>query len=225
MGDFMYKYKTLMIIMFFLLVIGLSKVNASINDYSLLNKVIYLDAGHGGIDCGATSKYIIESELNLEIVKLLESELVKKGAYVLLTRNGDYDLATSSYNRKRSDLYNRAKLINDSKASLYISIHLNSTTDSRWNGIQVFYDSINVNNKDVAKVITDSMRLNMKNIRDYKKENGYYMYSKINDVPGVLIEAGFISNANDNYKLRQDNYKKILVKNISIGIDNYFNNK
>ena len=63
----------------------------------------------------------------------------------------------------------------------------------------------------------------MKNVRDYKKENGYYMYSKLR-VPGVLIEAGFISNSNDNYKIRQSDYQDVLVKNITLGIDNYFNN-
>ena len=217
MGDFMYKYKTLMIIMFFLLVIGLSKVNASINDYSLLNKVIYLDAGHGGIDCGATSNYIIESELNLEIVKLLESELVKKGAYVLLTRNGDYDLATSSYNRKRSDLYNRAKLINDSKASLYISIHLNSSPSPNWSGLQVFYSNVNEDNKKIASYITNSLKNNISNIRDYKKENDYYMYSKIK-IPGVLLEAGFISNSRDNYNIRNKNFQDKLIKSIADGL-------
>ena len=64
----------------------------------------------------------------------------------------------------------------------------------------------------------------MKNIRDVKRDNGYYMYSKIK-VPGVLIEAGFISNANDNYKIRQDGYQDILIHNIALGIENYFSSK
>ena len=62
----------------------------------------------------------------------------------------------------------------------------------------------------------------MKNVRDVKCENGYYMYSKLK-VPGILIEAGFVSNPNDNYKMRQSGYQDILVNNIAIGIDNYFN--
>ena len=65
------------------------------------------------------------------------------------------------------------------------------------------------------------MRKNMRNVRDVKKENGYYMYSKIK-VPGILIEAGFISNRNDNYKIRQSDYQDILVSNIVMGIENYF---
>jgi N-acetylmuramoyl-L-alanine amidase len=79
-------------------------------------------------------------------------------------------------------------------------------------------------NKVIAEVVTDTMKLNMKNIRDVKKENGYYMYSKIR-VPGILVEAGFISNSNDNYKIRQDKYQNILVSNIAMGIENYFDKK
>ena len=62
----------------------------------------------------------------------------------------------------------------------------------------------------------------MKNIRDIKKENNYYMYSKLK-VPGVLIEAGFISNSNDNYKIRQEEYQDILVNNITKCIEKHFN--
>ena len=61
----------------------------------------------------------------------------------------------------------------------------------------------------------------MKNVREYKKENGYYMYSKLK-VPGVLVEAGFVSNPNDNYKIRQEEYQDILVKNIAKGVEVYF---
>ena len=61
----------------------------------------------------------------------------------------------------------------------------------------------------------------MKNVREYKKENGYYMYSKLK-VPGVLVEAGFVSNPNDNYKIRQEEYQNILVKNIAKGVEVYF---
>ena len=63
---------------------------------------------------------------------------------------------------------------------------------------------------------------NMKNVREYKKENSYYMYSKLK-VPGVLVEAGFVSNPNDNYKIRQTTYQDILIKNITLGIEKYFN--
>lgn len=220
----MRQYKTLIIALFFLSIFCFSKVNAMVKDYSLLGKTIYLDAGHGGRDSGAISNTFLEKDMNLLLVKKLESELISKGAVVFLTRDGDYDLASSTINRKRNDLYNRVKLINNSNCDMYISMHLNASPSSKWNGIQLFYSNVIKENKIVAETITNTMKENMKNVRDVKKENGYYMYSKIK-VPGVLIEAGFISNANDNYKIRQEEYQDILIKNIVMGIENYFTKK
>ncbi len=216
------QYRTLMLVMFFLFVFCFSKVNALIKDYTLLGKTIYLDAGHGGRDSGAISNTFLEKDMNLLLTKKLEKELVSKGAIVYLTREGDYDLSNSTINRKRNDLYNRVKMINKSKCNLYISMHLNASPSNKWNGIQIFYSNILKDNKKIAEIITKTMQENMKNIREVKEENGYYMYSKLK-VPGVLIEAGFISNPNDNYKMRQEEYQDILINNIAKGIENYFN--
>ena len=220
----MRQYKTLMLVMFFLSIFCLSKVNAIVKDYSLLGKTIYIDPGHGGVDAGAISNTFLEKDMNLLLSQKLQKELVSKGAVVFLTRDGDYDLANSTMNRKRNDLYNRVKLINNSKCDLYVSMHLNASPSSKWNGIQIFYSNVLEENKIVAETITNTMKENMKNIREVKKENGYYMYSKIK-VPGVLVEAGFVSNPNDNYKIRQSDYQDILIKNIAMGIETYFQQK
>lgn len=219
----MEEYKRLMLVMFFLSVFCFSKINASVRNYSLIGKCIYVDAGHGGRDSGALSSNFMEKDMNLILSNKLASELFSRGAMVFLTRDGDYDLSHSTINKKRDDLYRRVLLINKSGCDMYISIHMNSSPSSRWNGVQVFYSNVLKENKDIAKIITKSLNDNMKNIRDYKKENGYYMYSKLR-VPGVLIEAGFISNSNDNYKIRQSRYQDILVKNIVNGVEMYFNN-
>ena len=214
-------YKTLILVMFFLSVFTFSRVNAIVKDYSLLGITIYLDAVHGGVDSGSISNTFLEKDMNLLLTQELEKILVSKGAIVYLTRDGDYDLSNSTINRKRNDLYNRVKLINNSNCDLYISIHLNSSPSTRWNGIQIFYSSILKENKILGETITNTLKTNMKNIRDLKLENNYYMYSKIK-VPGILLEAGFISNANDNYKIRQKEYRDILLNNIVQGINNYF---
>ena len=220
----MKKIKYLVIIMFFIFAFSISKVYADVNDLSLLGKVIFLDAGHGGVDAGAEANNIKEKDINLILVKKLESSLVSKGAIVYLTREGDYDLSKTTVNRKRSDLANRAKMINDSGADIYISIHLNSTTESKWRGLQVFYNSVNSENKFLADTLNDVIKKNLSNVREVKKENSYYMYKRIN-VPGILIEAGFVSNPSDNYILRDSNYQDKLVNNITLGIINYFQRK
>ena len=218
----MNKYNTIMIICFFLVLGVFYKVNAVVKDYSLLGKIIFLDAGHGGVDSGAVSDNIYEKDINLVIVKKLEEELVARGAIVLLTREEDKDLATTTINRKRDDLYSRVKLINNSACDIYLSIHLNATTDSRWRGLQIFYSSINEENKKLATFINNVLVDKMENVRDIKESNVYYMYKNIVK-PGILIEAGFLSNANDRYLLRQEDYQEELVGNITSGVIDYFN--
>lgn len=220
----MSKYNNIMLFIFFIALFSFYKVEAFTKDYSLLGKVIYLDAGHGGKDSGAISNNLYEKDLNLEIVDKLESELLSRGALVLLTRDDDYDLSTTNINRKRDDLYSRIKLINDSNCDLYISIHLNSTTNSAWRGLQIFYSSINKDNKLLAETMNNTLANNIKNIREVKKSNDYYMYKNIKK-PGILIEVGFLSNPNDKYLLKQEAYQYKLVTSITDGIVNYFTNK
>ena len=219
----MNKYKLLILICFFLIIITLPKVTASVNNINLLGKVIILDAGHGGVDAGATGNQIIEKDLNLILTKKLEKELVSRGATVYLTRENDKDLSTTTVNRKRSDLYNRAKCINKISPDMYISVHLNSVTNSSWRGLQVFYTTKNKENKLIAETITNHLKENISNVREIKTDNTYYMYKHIIS-PGVLIEAGFISNPNDSYLLQNKEYQDKLISLISDSIEIYFQN-
>ena len=139
----MNKYKLLIIICFFLVTLCLPRVTATVKNLNLLGKVIILDAGHGGKDEGASSGPIKESKLNLILTKKLEKELISRGATVYLTRKDDNDLSTTTINRKRNDLYNRAKYINDISPDMYISIHLNASPSPSWRGLQVFYTGNN----------------------------------------------------------------------------------
>ena len=220
----MNKYKLLMIMCFFLFSFNLPKVTAVVKKLDFLGKTIVLDAGHGGVDAGAQNGQIIEKELNLILVHKLEKELISRGATVYLTRNEDKDLSTTTVNRKRNDLYNRAKYINEISPDMYISIHLNSTTSSTWKGLQIFYTNKNEENKVMAETITNYLKQNISNVRDTKQDNSYYMYKHIKS-PGVLIEAGFISNPNENYLLRQEWYQNKLITIIADSIEIYFQNK
>ena len=220
----MNKYKLLILICFFLITITLPKVTASVNSMNLLGKVIILDSGHGGVDVGATGNQIIEKDLNLILTKKLEKELVSRGATVYLTREDDKDLSTTTVNRKRSDLYNRAKYINKISPNMYISIHLNSVTNASWRGLQVFYTTKNEENKLIAETITNHLKESISNVREIKKDNTYYMYKHITS-PGVLIEAGFISNPNDSYLLRNKEYQDKLISSISDSIEIYLQKK
>lgn len=220
----MNKFKLIIIIFLYIFIITISNVYAKTFNYNLLGKTIYIDPGHGGIDSGTTYKNIYEKDINLIISKKIEKYLTSMGATVYLTRETDKDLSTTTINRKRSDLANRAYLINKSNANMYISIHLNYISNSKWQGLQIFYNNKNKENAIIASKLTTYLKEYTSNIRDPKKENIYYMYKRIN-VPGVLIELGFLSNPNDRYRLTRDEYQEKLAQNIALSIEKYYLNQ
>ena len=212
----MLKYKIHILFLFIIILCTITFVRAE--EPQLLGKIIYIDPGHGGRDPGAIYKEIRESDINLQISKYLKEELENNGATVYLTRIGDYDLSeNNAKNHKRNDLTARARLINESNCDIYISIHLNSDPSPTWNGIQIFYTDNNENNKTIAETIQKELKLKRKT----KELKNMYLFEKIKQ-PGILIEAGFISNPNDRYKLKQNDYQQELSKNITNGIIEYF---
>ena len=181
-----------------------------------------MDAGHGGLDPGTIYKNIYEKDINLSIVEKLKEVLEEEGAIVYLTRYGDYDLSKNyTGSRKKSDLNNRAKIINESGADLYISIHLNSINSSTWSGAQVFYDDVNKNNHDLAIIMQKELKKDLKTNREIKEISTMLMNRKIT-VPGILIEVGYLSNPNDRYKLQKSDYQYKIAESIKNGIIKYF---
>ena len=219
----MFKYK---IITLFLLLLSISLFDYSYakeRNYSLKNKIIYIDPGHGGNDPGAMYKDVLEKDINLEISKLLKNELNKKGGTVYLTRTGDYDLSVpNTINNKRSDLSRRSNVINKSNCDLFLSIHLNAESSSSWHGAQVFYNSKLEENEKIAKIFQKLFKEKLNSDRDYKKDNTLYLQNRITR-PGVLLELGFLSNPNERYLLQTDNYQKKIVNIIIEGIETYLN--
>lgn len=185
-------------------------------DSKLVGKVIVLDAGHGGKDKGTSVNGVYESDINLSLVLKLKNELSKHGVDVILTRDGDYDLSSpNAFRRKKSDFDNRINLINNSGAHLYLSIHINYLNDTRYYGAQVFYTD---SNKMLAKSIQECLDSPM---NEKKLSNTIYMYKKLN-VPGVLIECGFLSNDNERRLLQDNDYQNKLVESIVKGILKYY---
>lgn len=212
-------------ILFFLILslVSVNFVSANKNEYNLelLGKVIYIDPGHGGLDPGTIYKDIYEKDINLEICLKLQKVLESEGAIVYLTRYGDYDLSNNSYSRKKSDLNNRAKIINESGADMYISIHLNSITSSTWSGAQVFYDDVNKKNIEIAKLFQEQLKQDLKTTRQIKEISTMLMNRKI-IIPGILIEVGFLSNHNDRYLLKQNEYQNKICNSIREALIKYF---
>ncbi|MCJ8015033.1 N-acetylmuramoyl-L-alanine amidase CwlD [Paenibacillus sp. KQZ6P-2] len=192
----------------------------------LSGKVIALDAGHGGPDGGAISKQgVIEKDVNLAIALYLRDYLQQAGAVVYMTREGDYDLAgadTKGYSkRKTEDLKQRAKLIQDTKADLFLSIHLNSFPSSRWSGAQTFYYPNHPDNATLAELIQDEMKRNLENTdRVAKTVDTVYLLQAIK-MPAALVEVGFLSHPQESQLLRDENYQRKVAAAVYKGMLRY----
>ena len=210
---------TLLLLLFLIIIISIFNVNASNLTFPLLGKTIYLDAGHGGVDNGATVNNVHEKDLNLQIVYKLKETLTSAGATVLLTRKDDNDISNpNALYRKKSDFDNRIKLINNSNADLYISIHQNIYQNKKYSGPQVFYVK---DNQKLAEIIQNKLNKYLNTKRKVKTINNTYMY-KLLKKKGILIECGFISNDNERYKLKTEEYQLKLSKIITEGIITYY---
>lgn len=123
------------------------------------NKVVVLDAGHGGEDGGAVSSSgISESEINLKIALKLQTLLEQSGTTVILTRsdeNAIYEIDSQTLSQKKvSDIKNRVKIGNESSANIFVSIHLNKIPETQYDGWQTFYNVNSSNRKTSCRKYT-----------------------------------------------------------------------
>ncbi len=190
----------------------------------LSGKVIAIDAGHGGADGGAVSKQgLVEKDLNLAIALQLRDYLQQAGAIVVMTREGDNDLAeegTSKLSkRKTQDLQKRAEFVKEKNANLLLSIHMNSIPSPRWSGAQTFFYPNLPENAVLASLIQDEIRRNLENTeRLAATVNTVYLLKAMNEVPSALVEVGFLSNPGEASRLADSEYQKRVAASIYQGV-------
>lgn len=204
------------------IILTIFKVKANEVTFPLVGKTIIIDSGHGGKDAGASANEIKEKDINLVITYKLKKELEKVGAVVLLTRTDDADLSKpNATRRKKSDFDSRIALINNSNADMYISIHQNNYSNPKYYGPQVFYSNVNSKNEKIAKTIQEDLNKFTNSKRKIKITTNTYMYNKLN-IPGILVECGFLSNKKDLTNLTNPKYQKELSAVITQSIIKYF---
>lgn len=189
-------------------------------DLPLQGKVVAIDSGHGGLDPGSLYNDIYEKDITLSIGKYLENYLSEMGATVIMTRTSDSDLSNGARNhRKKADFDERIKIINQNIVDMYVSIHLNYLSDTRYYGAQVFY---NKDNENLAKSIQEYLNKNTDTNREIKKiPTSTYMYDKLT-TKGVLVECGFLSNAMERSKLVTKEYQSKFAKVLAEAISHYY---
>ena len=179
-----------------------------------VKRCVVIDPGHGGVDGGATScTGKLESAFNLEISLRLNDLMHLLGIQTKMIRTADCSVYTEGNTiaaKKVSDLKQRVRMIEGSSDPLLISIHQNYYGDGRYSGAQVFYAPTE-GSRELADCLQNAFikTVNPTSHRNIKKADGIYLMQHIS-CPGVLIECGFLSNHQEEAKLRDGEYQKKL---------------
>ncbi|WP_010095702.1 N-acetylmuramoyl-L-alanine amidase CwlD [Ornithinibacillus scapharcae] len=192
----------------------------------LSGKTIVLDPGHGGPDGGAVgSDKTQEKDIALEVVKTLRNYLEQAGAVVYLTREEDTDLADENTKglsrRKAEDIRKRMEFINTHDADFFLTVHLNAIPSPKWRGAQTFYYPKSDEGKHLAKKIQAEIKRNLENTnRTELAINNLYLLKKA-EIPGALVEIGFLSNEEELELLKDGTYQRQMAASIYEGILRY----
>lgn len=186
---------------------------------------IVIDAGHGGVDGGATScTGVLESAINLEIALRLNDLMHFLGYETVMIRTTDVSVYTEGNTiaaKKVSDLKERVRIANSTEGAIVLSIHQNTFSSSRYSGAQVFWAE-NEQSRELATSLQSALvaALDPSSRRVSKKATGVYLMEHI-DCTGVLIECGFLSNPEDEAKLRSERYQQQLCCVIAATVSSY----
>lgn len=189
---------------------------------------IVIDAGHGGLDGGATScTGKLESSFNLEIALRLNDLCHLLGYDTKMIRTTDTSVYTKGETiaqKKVSDLKERVRIVNETENALLLSIHQNNFSDGKYSGAQVFFGT-GEGSEALAKMLQAEFvaTLNPGSRRQSKKCDGVYLMEHI-DCTGVLIECGFLSNAEEEASLRSPEYQRRLCCVIAATVSRFLSN-
>ncbi len=243
MGDIMKKglylsfnlKQTLMLmctfVLFFSFVLMLYLSNSivgAVKTFGSSNPVIIVDAGHGGEDGGTQSADgILEKDINLAISLKIHNILSERGYETVLVRDGDYliydDNCDTLREKKVSDIHNRMKITERYDDCIFLSVHQNYYTESKYSGAQVFYSGNNPESEKIASeiqatIVSDIQPDNTRQIKE-STTDVYLLYHA--QVPAVMVECGFMSNKEEAEKLSDVNYQQRIAESVVKGINSY----
>lgn len=177
-------------------------------------KTVCIDPGHGGSSSGATLGSRLEKDDTLRLSLLVRDILEDRGYTVVMTRDNDSDVS----------LNDRCKIANKARASLFVSIHRNSSTSPDATGMEMWVHSSNPTDDTLlAQNILDCF--DTLNITNRGIHSGYrdgadmnYYINRHTKMPSVLAEIDFISNKNDNKKYDEniEKYAKAIADGIEL---------
>lgn len=189
------------------------------NPSTIYDKIVVLDAGHGGIDPGASAGGYNEKDINFTILNRYTKEYFEgSGIKVYFTRTEDVKI----------DLYERADFASRVEADMFISLHMNAVSSTSVSGTSVYYSLLNTSvtsggltGKQMASTLTENLSkaLGTKN-RGVATAN--FVVIRETRMPAVLIELAFITNASDRKIITTEATQKKAAKTIYDTVVSFF---
>mgnify|MGYP000895216691 FL=1 len=203
--------------------------SASRGNYDVLNKVVYLDAGHGGYDPGASYFGISEKNLTLAIQSRVKAKLEAEGYQVVTTRTSDTYV----------DLTDRSRAANASESDIFVSIHINASGSSAAQGIETYYyqpyaeypsrinatyhaNPTRLSMSDTLANAIQSSLINATGAQNQGVKRQTFAVLRETTAPAVLLELGFLSNPQEAARLNTSAYQETLANAIVAGIKSYY---
>ena len=203
--------------------------SASRGNYDVLNKVVYLDAGHGGYDPGASYFGISEKSLTLAIQSRVKAKLESEGYQVVTTRTSDTYV----------DLTDRSRAANASESDIFVSIHINASGSSAAQGIETYYyqpyaeypsrinatyhaNPTRLSMSDTLANAIQSSLINATGAQNQGVKRQTFAVLRETTAPAVLLELGFLSNPQEAARLNTSAYQETLANAIVAGIKRYY---
>ncbi|MDP4092368.1 MAG: N-acetylmuramoyl-L-alanine amidase [Bacillota bacterium] len=225
------------LLLFLIIIIGISFIGSVIlartATMQIKNEVIVIDPGHGGIDGGTNdNSTFLEKDVNLQISLKLKDLFVSDGYQADLTRDSDVSLDdrnNASSSRHERDLIARVTQINNGKYDLFLSIHVDRSSNPNTKGQIVLYSPSDPMSEKLALCIQNRLNAHMKHSfgneinRLPQKANLFILRNS--NTPGVLIETGFISNEQEKKLLKTDSYQSKIAQAILDGVKDYLADK
>lgn len=198
---------------------------SAVSSSSVNKKVIVIDAGHGGVDAGVlgVNTKTKESDINIAIAKQLKGYFVNAGFAVVMTRKtnaGLYGAPTRGF--KMRDMKKRKQIIEDSGADMVISVHQNFCPIPSRRGGTVFFDKSSECGKSLADFIQKSLNELNESVKPNEALAGDYYMLKCTQSPSVIVECGFLSNAEDEKLLTSSERQKEIAYAIFKGAVSYY---
>lgn len=197
--------------------------------FSSAGFTVILDAGHGSPDGGAVGiSGTLEKDINLAIVEKLGEILQNRGITVIFTREGDSGLqdadAETIRKMKVSDMNKRHKIMEESDADLFLSIHMNSFSDPKVSGLHIFYDKSHPDAEELAKAIQSKIGdVTGAQTHTVKTADESLFLMKSAPIPAILAECGFLSNPEEEKKLKDEEYQAKIAWAIAEALIDYTN--